>query len=244
MIQTFWQRARRVGQAIQEIGQKSIREIANAAGMSKSAAQRHLQAREERNKYPESYLWESMAGQIWLVRLVIAVIYFFGIKRAVGSETISEFFHAIRINTHLASSPGAIRTIRKKIEELIIAYGDEHQKEGFKKSGILYVIGGVDETFFRELMVLVLLDLPTGYVLMEEISDNRTYTTWSEKISAVLSNLNVEIRYLVSDRAPALIKLATDYFECSSIADIFHALHKIAQTFSPKGTRSAVFGFA
>lgn len=173
-----------------------------------------------------------MAGQIWLVRLVIGVIYFFGIKRAVGAETISEFFHAIRINTHVASSPNAIGTIRKKIEELVIAYGKKHQKEGFQKSGILYVIGGVDETFFRELMVLVLLDLPTGYILMEEVSNNRTYTTWSEKINAVLSNLNVEIRYLVSDRAPALIKLATDYFECSSIADIFHALHKIAQTFS------------
>ncbi len=230
MVDSCWQRARRIGQAIQEMGKKSIREIANAAGMSKSAAQRHLAAREKRNCNPESYLWETMAGQIWLVRLVIAVIYFFGIKRAVGAETISEFFHAIRINTHVASSPTAIRTIQKRIEELITAYGEKHQKEGAKKSGILTVIGGVDETFFREMMVLVLLDLPTGYILMEQISNNRTYTTWSEKIKAALSNLNVEIRYLVSDRAPALIKLATEYFECSSIADIFHALHKIAQT--------------
>ena len=37
---------------------------------------------------------------------------------------------------------------------------------------------------------------------------------------------------IVRDRAPALIKLATEYFECSSIADFFHAFHKIAQTFS------------
>ena len=177
---------------------------------------------------------------MWLVRLVVAVIFYFGIKRGVGAETINQFLRAIRIDTHVGVSPSAIRTMRQNIELLIIEYGQKHQEEGAKKSGTLQVIGGVDETFFSEMMVLVLLDLPTGYILMEEPSNDRTYQTWKEKVEEALKKINGNIRYLVSDRAKALLKLATEHFECQSIADLFHAVHKIAQTFSPKGTRSAV----
>ncbi|MCP4362370.1 MAG: hypothetical protein GY796_30560, partial [Chloroflexi bacterium] len=40
------------------------------------------------------------------------------------------------------------------------------------------------------------------------------------------------VRYLVSDRAKALIKLAVEHFGCRSIADLFHPLHEIAKGFS------------
>lgn len=232
MLNNFWQRARRIGQTIKEIGSKSVRKIACATGISKSAVQRHLQAEKKRNKYPESYLWESAAGQIWLVRLVVAVIFYFGIKRGAGAETISEFFRAIRIDTHVATSPTAIRAIRVKIEALILEYGEKYQKEGAKNSPFLHVCGAVDETFFKDMMILVLLDVPTNYIIMEEASSNRTYETWKEKVEKVLKNMNANVHYLVSDRAKALISLATNYFEVASIADLFHALHKIAQTFS------------
>lgn len=232
MLNNFWQRARRISQAVKEIGSKSARKIAEVTGISKSAVSRHLRAERKRNKYPESYLWESAAGQLWLVRLVVAVIFHFGIKRGAGAETISEFFRAIRIETHVGTSPTAIRNMRQQIEALILEYGEKYQEEGAKNSDSLEVTGGVDETFFNQMMILVLLDLRSGYILMEEASDNRTYKTWKEKVEKVLKNLNANVHYLVSDRAKALISLATKYFEVASIADLFHALHKIAQTFS------------
>ena len=39
------------------------------------------------------------------------------------------------------------------------------------------IIGAVDETFL-ERMILVFMDLATGYLLLEEVADDRTYTTW------------------------------------------------------------------
>ncbi len=230
MLGTYWQRARRIAQTIKEIGQKSVREIANAAGVSRSAAPRHLQAFTRRNKHPESHLLPSMAGQIWLVRLVVATIFHFGIKR--GAETISDFFRTIRIDTHVGCSKSSVRTMRQQIEELIIEYGAKYQEEAAKKSGTLQIVGGVDETFFNDIMVLVMLDLSTGYMLCEEVASNRTYDTWKEKIEAALGKMKIKVRFLVSDRAKALIKLATEYFECQSIADLFHAVHKISQTFT------------
>ena len=44
-----------------------------------------------------------------------------------------------------------------------------------------------------------------------------------------LSNLGLNIRYCVSDRAKALVKLALDELGCPSIADLFHALRELSQ---------------
>ncbi len=39
-----------------------------------------------RQTFPESSLWESREGYQWLVRLVYATLYCFGIKQGIGSE--------------------------------------------------------------------------------------------------------------------------------------------------------------
>ena len=38
-------------------------------------------------------------------------------------------------------------------------------------------MGAVDETFL-ERMILVFMDLTTGYLLLEEVAEDRTYVTW------------------------------------------------------------------
>lgn len=78
-----------------------------------------------------------------------------------------------------------------------------------------------DETFFGDFLILVLMDLRSGYLLLEDISDNRSFDTWFEKITPRLEALGIEINHAVSDRAKALIKLAVTGFECESGADLF-----------------------
>ncbi len=61
-----------------------MRKLAPLVDRSKSSVHRHIQAKEKRNKHPESELWETEAGSIWLRLLVFAAIYLFGIKSGVG----------------------------------------------------------------------------------------------------------------------------------------------------------------
>ncbi len=49
------------------------------------------------------------------------------------------------------------------------------------------IIGAVDETFF-ERMMLVFMDLSTGYLLLEEVADDRTYATWKALVDERLKN--------------------------------------------------------
>jgi len=42
----------------------------------------------------------------------------------------------------------------------------------------------------------------------------------------------VEVSYLVSDRAKALIKLAETGLDCLSIPDVFHLSHELTKSYS------------
>jgi len=41
---------------------------------------------ERRDRSPESSLWETEPGRAWLIRLVVATLLVFGLKRGVGAR--------------------------------------------------------------------------------------------------------------------------------------------------------------
>src|SRR4030095_9841771 len=96
-------------------------------------------------------------------------------------------------------------------------------------------IGAVDETFLQRMM-LVFMDLATGYLLMEEVTADRSFDTWYDRANDRLTTLGTAVLYLVSDRAKALIKLAHTGLGCLSIPDLFHLSHDLA-----KGYALAIF---
>lgn len=207
----------------------SVRKLAKFVKISKSSAHRIVVAVQKRNLHPESHFWESAEGMAWLKLLVFGTIFHFGIRHGVGADMISDFFQLLRLEKHVGVSASSIKTMRKKIEKLIIEFQESHQSSDMSAKP-LKIVGGVDETFFEE-MILVLMDLSSGYIFFEEASDNRTYKTWFEKTNTAVRNFNLDIQYFVSDRAKALIKLGETGFNCPSIPDLFHAEYEIVKTF-------------
>src|SRR5262245_15533391 len=106
----LWAKSVLLFNSICEHGQQSIRSLAEYTGLSKSSVQRHLQAIKRRDRYQESSLWETAVGRTWLIRLVVATLFVFGLKRGVGAETLSEFFGHLRLEGHVGCSPSALRT--------------------------------------------------------------------------------------------------------------------------------------
>src|SRR5437867_10026151 len=80
--------------------------------------------------------------------------------------------------------------------------------------------------------MLVLMDLASGSLLVEEVAPDRTYDTWQAVVKARLKTLGAPVRYLVSDRAQALIKLAKTGLGCLSIPDLFHLIHELVKSYS------------
>jgi hypothetical protein len=227
----LWAKSVVLFNSIHEHGKQSIRRLAERSGLSKSSVHRHLQARDRRDRYPESWFWETEAGRTWLIRLVVATLFVFGLKRGVGAETISVFFSHLHVEAHVGCSPSALRHIMHTLEALILETGAAWEQEGIAQGEIRPVIGAVDETFLQHMM-LVFMDLATGYWVMEEGAEDRRFDTWYDRANERLTTLGTGVLYLVSDRAKALIKLAHRGLGCLSIPDLFHLSHDLAKGYS------------
>jgi hypothetical protein len=227
----LWGKSAVIFNAIREHGTQSIRSLADRIGLSKSSVHRHLQAMGRRDHYPESSLWETPAGRAWLIRLVVATLFVFGRKRGVGAETLSEFFGRLRLDGHVGCSPSALRVVMHTLERLILETAAAWEQEGIAHGEIRPVIGAVDETFLQR-MLLVFMDLATGYLLMEEVAADRSFDTWYDHANKRLTTLGTAVLYMVSDRAKALIKLAHTGLRCPSIPDVFHLGHDLAKGYS------------
>jgi len=160
---------------------ESIRGIAARTGIPKSSVARHQTAIKGRLQYPESHLWETPEGQAWLRLLVFAVIYCFGIKGGIGADSLSVFFHLLRLEKQIGCSASALRQLEVQVKEKIIAYG-ETQSELCKGENPIDICVGGDETFFG-LPILVAIELASGFIFTETQCNNRTYNTWWEQIN-------------------------------------------------------------
>jgi len=164
-------------------------------------------------------------GFRWLIRFVCATIYMFGIRGGMGVRALSEFFHLCRVETHLGASPSSLCQLVAHIEEVILAYKARYE---VSHTAMVHAIVGADETFFDQIM-LVVVELSSGYIMLEESAEDRTFQTWQDKAGQALRRLGVEARYMVSDKAKALTKLALDGLDCPHIPDFFHASYEVVK---------------
>jgi hypothetical protein len=227
MSQTIRERGQKVFQSGKEKALQGIEAIASATGISKSSVQRHQQGIERRNQYPESEWWETEAGSAWLKLLVLGSIFFFGIKHGIGVGELSQFLKALRLGLHVGCSPSALAELKQQLKDTIAAY-EAAQAEHCQPQERQGICVGADEVFFG-LPVLVLAELASGYLLTEVQCEDRSYETWKEQIGHWSSQTGWQCHFMVSDRAKALIKLATDGLGCVSVADLFHALRSLGQ---------------
>jgi Family of unknown function (DUF6399)/IclR helix-turn-helix domain len=227
----FWAKSLLIFNSFCDNAKQSIRQVAHQTGLSKSSVHRLKQAMERRDTHPESWWWETDEGRCWFIRLVVATLYTFGLKRGVGAETISEFFSRLHLETQVGCSPSALRGVMQALEQVILETAEAWEHEGSAEGAVRPIIGAVDETFL-ERMMLVFMDLVSGYLVFEEVAEDRSYDTWHTLAEARLKALGAGVLYLVSERAKALIKLAETGLECQSVPDLFHLIHELVKSYS------------
>jgi len=151
-------RCQQIVTVLRERGPQSIRKLAKATGLPKSSVARHCKRRRERaQQVPEVELWEHERGMPWLRVLVLAVMFVFGLKSGVGVERIAEFFHRVRLDRDVATSPTARRSLGAPMETVIMAYAIEQQQRRGQAACRVKIMAGADETFFDQ-VILVMMD--------------------------------------------------------------------------------------
>lgn len=140
---------------------------------------------------------------------------------------MSLFFKMIRLDTQLGVSPSSLRKLMNEMELLLPQFQELCEKSINKKTR--KIVAGLDETFFGDFMILVMMDLRSGYLLFEDITEDRCFDTWYARTTPRLESLGIVVNHAISDRAKALIKMAIIGFECESGADVFHAQQDVSR---------------
>jgi hypothetical protein len=167
----FWAKSLQIFKSLCDHGTQSVRQLAQRTGLAKSSVHRLTQAMGRRDVHPESWLWETEEGRHWLTRLVAATLYTFGLKRGVGMDTMSEFFTRLRLERQVGCSPSALRGVMQALEAALLETARHWEKDGVAAGEVREIIGAVDETFLEQ-MILVFQDVPTGYIVQEEVADD------------------------------------------------------------------------
>lgn len=205
----------------------SVREAAEKLAVSASTISRNRAASSLINEEDSAELWSRETGYNWLSSFVVITVFFFGIQKGIGMESLSHFFKLLKIDAHFGVSPSSLRRLAEHLERRSIGYEalcqSQIEENGIQKE----IVVAADETFF-ERMILVAMDLASGFILLEIFSNDRTYPTWKEATSS-FGKWNIQVRLMVSDRAKALIKLAKVGWQCSHIPDLFHASREISK---------------
>jgi hypothetical protein len=118
------------------------------------------------------------------------------------------------------------------VEQAILETTQAWEGEGISQGQIGPIIGAVDETFLQ-CMMLVFMDLASGYLLFEESAEDRTDATWHARVTTRLETLGARVLYLLSDRARPLIKLGKTGLGCLSVPDLFHLIRELVKGYGP-----------
>ena len=221
---------------IAQFGKSTCRSIGDKLGLSKSSVNRSQQKINKRSNIVGATFFETEEGQEWLIKLVVATIFIFGIIAGVGSERIAVFFSLLSITTFVGLSSSSVKKIENQIETLILKYKIHWDEQVKNKASDLTITPGGDETFFENLMIIVLMDLQSGFIFTENIEEKRDHETWEKTSEPWLPKFKI-LRCFVSDKAKAILKLATKTLGINRIPDLFHIMFDISSTMKYSFTR-------
>jgi hypothetical protein len=184
----FWANSLRIFNAIRPNGPQSIRHLARPTGLSKRRGPRLAQARERRDTPPESWRGDTEAGRGGRRRLVGAARFLCGRKRGVGAATIRAFCSRLRLAAHVRCAPRALRGGMEVLEPAMLETAAAWEHDGGAHGERRPILGAVDDTCWERMMV-VCMDLASGYLLVAEGAAERPYDPWPTLVTARLETL-------------------------------------------------------
>jgi len=150
---------------------ESLASASKATGIPVSTVHYHEKRREKRKESSGTDHWDTGHGQYFLKRMIISVIYTFGIKGGVGSARISEHLGHLQIEGVAAVSESSIQRLTHEIYSNILWY-KKLEEEGLKAEAKaelkeLKIVLGIDETWVDQ-MLLICQELTSGYLFLKK----------------------------------------------------------------------------
>jgi PAS domain-containing protein len=183
---------------------------------------------------PTINFFESPDGTIFLERLVNVLQFVMTQVGPCGIRLLSLVLKMSSLDYFVASSYGALRERGIKMEEAIVAFGEE-EKSLLAKSMPNKKISIVEDETFHHKPCLVAIEPVSNFILLEEYSEKRDAASWNDRLEKALNGLPVTIIQSTSDEARGIIAHVEQCLGAHHSPDIFHVQQDIS-----KGTSAAM----
>ncbi len=175
------------------------------------------------------HFFESPSGQTWLHNMVLATCMHFHLNGNSGIPELHDFFERVDINTFVGTSESALQKVCKTLGQQVAVFGKEEFERLAKQMPHKNIPGALDENFIMDDMTLILMEPISGYILAEQLEEQRDAETWHKVTQSALKGLNVTLYQLVGDEASGLKKLATHSLNVIKGSDLFHVQQEITK---------------
>ncbi|MEM1120579.1 MAG: hypothetical protein AAGJ18_09015 [Bacteroidota bacterium] len=167
MLKTIWQE---IQAHFKKDETATLKEVSASTGAPLSTVSYHKKRATSRIASSGTDNWETAWGQNFLKRMIISVIYTFGIKGGVGTKRISEHLKHLQIEGVAAVSESSIYRLTNELISNILWYKELQElglaQEAKSTMQEMEVVLGLDETWLDE-MLLVCQDLISGYLFLK-----------------------------------------------------------------------------
>lgn len=149
-----------------------------------------------------------------------------------GERVVSLFLRWTQLDAFVASSSSSCHEVATAIDaELALFERSQHELARAQVALRRPVHLALDE-LFRPDPILVAVDVPSGFVLVEAQAEHRDAGTWAEALQQAQRDLPVAIVQGVSDEARGLHKALETHLGVPQHTDVFHAQYEVTKATS------------
>lgn len=208
--------------AAQEQRHCGLRPLARELGVPRSTLQGQQRAAlQDGLPLPAHTFFESETGLLLLRRMIVVLLLVVVVRGGHSVDLVTQCVSLLGLRRLVACSPSSLRRLLDTLVPLMVAWGDEQRRARAKGMEHRDLVLAVDENFHWDKMLLVALDLATGYLVCEAPSESRDGETWEKALRASTEGLDVTICALGSDGAEGLAACARRLGVARG-PDIFH----------------------
>ena len=174
----------------------------------------------------EVAFFESPAGVAFLQRLQVTLHLVLGLTSGCGLRPLCTVLRLLGVAPYLACSYGAQRLVAKRLEEAVVAFGQQEQQRLGATMPARQITLVEDETFHPQ-TCLVAIEPVSNFILVECYAARRDAATWTQQVQALCQALPVQVQQVVSDEAKALKRHAQQELGVTHSPDLFHLQHEV-----------------
>jgi hypothetical protein len=174
---------------------------------------------------------ETPEGVQWLRQILVAAHWCITELGGAGIRVVDEFLELSGLSAFIGASYGTQQAFHAELERQILACASE-QRAALAKAMPHRTLSVAEDETWKDGMRLVAIDPVTGFLLVEQVAEERSAAAWTQALEHGLARLNVTVEQGTSDEAKGLLAHVQRDLGAHHSADLFHLQHEVSKATS------------